>query len=84
MAAKPNIVDVAALIGDASRVTMLLEMLGGKALPASELALAAHITPQTASSHLAKLVEGGPALRGNERPTPLLSVGPGPRSCIRS
>ncbi|GAA4850035.1 winged helix-turn-helix domain-containing protein [Paenibacillus vulneris] len=59
MVAKPNIVEVAALIGDASRVTMLSEMLGGKALPASELARIARITPQTASSHLAKLVEGG-------------------------
>lgn len=74
MVAKPNIVEVAALIGDASRVTMLLELLGEKALPASELAHAAHITPQTASSHLAKLVEGG-LLFGNKRSTPLLSVG---------
>lgn len=57
--AQPNIVEVAALVGDPSRVTMLLELLGGKALPASELARAAHITPQTASSHLAKMVEGG-------------------------
>ncbi|WP_274651278.1 ArsR/SmtB family transcription factor [Paenibacillus humicola] len=58
MAAIPNIVEVAALVGDPSRVTMLLELLGGKALPASELARAARITPQTASSHLAKLIEG--------------------------
>lgn len=59
MVAKPNLVEVAALVGDPSRVTMLLELLGGKALPASVLARAAGITPQTASSHLAKLVEGG-------------------------
>ncbi|MFK7696046.1 ArsR/SmtB family transcription factor [Paenibacillus sp. HJGM_3] len=59
MEAKPNLVEVAALVGDPSRVTMLLELLGGKALPASVLARAAGITPQTASSHLAKLVEGG-------------------------
>lgn len=59
MAAKPNIVEVAALVGDPSRVAMLLELLGGKAQPAGELARAARITPQTASSHLAKLVEGG-------------------------
>lgn len=58
MVAKPNTAEVAALIGDPSRVTMLLELLGGKALPASELARAARITPQTASSHLAKLVDG--------------------------
>ncbi|AKF95785.1 ArsR/SmtB family transcription factor [Brevibacillus laterosporus] len=58
MLRKPNIVEVAALVGDPSRVTMLLELLGGIALPASELARAARITPQTASSHLTKLVEG--------------------------
>lgn len=59
MGASPNIVEVASLIGDPSRSAMLLNLLGGKALPASELARAARITPQTASSHLAKMVEGG-------------------------
>jgi DNA-binding transcriptional ArsR family regulator len=54
----PNIVEVASLIGDTSRGAMLMCLLGGKALPASELARAARITPQTASSHLAKMVEG--------------------------
>jgi len=57
--ATPNIVEVASLIGDTSRAAMLMCLLGGKALPASELARAARITPQTASSHLAKMVEGG-------------------------
>ncbi|WAH38052.1 ArsR/SmtB family transcription factor [Alicyclobacillus dauci] len=55
----PNLVEVAALIGDASRANMLLSLLGGKALPASELARLAHISPQTASSHLAKMVSAG-------------------------
>ena len=55
----PNITQVASLIGDPSRAAMLMNLLGGKALPASELARAAHVTPQTASSHLAKMVEGG-------------------------
>jgi predicted transcriptional regulator len=32
--------------------------MGGEALPASELAYRAHVTPQTVSSHLAKLLEG--------------------------
>jgi len=59
MGLSPNIVEVASLIGDPSRAAMLLDLLGGKALPASELARAARITPQTASSHLAKMVEGG-------------------------
>jgi len=57
--ATPNIVEVASLIGDTSRASMLMGLLSGKALPASELARAARITPQTASSHLAKMVEGG-------------------------
>jgi hypothetical protein len=37
---------------------MLLELMSGRALPAGELADAANVTPQTASGHLAKLVEG--------------------------
>jgi hypothetical protein len=38
---------------------MLSALLDGRALTASELALAARITPQTASAHLAKLTEMG-------------------------
>ena len=38
---------------------MLTSLLSGSALTASELAQEAGITPQTASSHLAKLQEGG-------------------------
>jgi len=55
----PDIIGVASLIGEPSRIAILLSLLGGKALPASELARAARITPQTASAHLSKLVEGG-------------------------
>lgn len=56
---RTDIVRLAALIGEQSRATMLMGLLGGKALPASELARLAGITPQTASSHLAKMVSGG-------------------------
>jgi DNA-binding transcriptional ArsR family regulator len=38
---------------------MVSALLDGRALSASELAAAARITPQTASSHLAKLTEAG-------------------------
>jgi DNA-binding transcriptional ArsR family regulator len=38
---------------------MLSALLDGRALTASELAYAARITPQTASTHLAKLTEAG-------------------------
>lgn len=56
---EPNISAVAALIGDPTRAAILSALLGGQSLPASELAYRAHITAQTASSHLAKLVDGG-------------------------
>jgi DNA-binding transcriptional ArsR family regulator len=55
----PDLATVAALIADPSRATMLTALLGGSALPAGELARQAKISPQTASTHLAKLVEGG-------------------------
>ncbi|QGR00353.1 ArsR family transcriptional regulator [Paenibacillus psychroresistens] len=55
----PNVTVIASLIGDPSRLAMLMSLLGGKALPAGDLAHAARISPQTASSHLAKMVEGG-------------------------
>ncbi|MGJ8570742.1 MAG: ArsR/SmtB family transcription factor [Hoeflea sp.] len=50
---------IAALIGDPARANILLALMGGKALTASELAYCAGVTPQTASGHLAKLVDGG-------------------------
>jgi DNA-binding transcriptional ArsR family regulator len=59
MSSNPNIIEVAALIGAPSRIAMLVSLLGGKALPANELASFARISPQTASSHLAKMVQGG-------------------------
>jgi DNA-binding transcriptional ArsR family regulator len=59
MQAEPNIAAVGALVGVPSRAAMLLALASGEALPASELAYRARLSPQTASSHLAKLVEGG-------------------------
>jgi DNA-binding transcriptional ArsR family regulator len=58
MSAEPDVAAVAELIGSQARAAMLGALLGGAALPAGELAARAHITPQTASAHLAKLVEG--------------------------
>ncbi|TJY44507.1 winged helix-turn-helix transcriptional regulator [Cohnella pontilimi] len=55
----PNVLKTAQLMGDPSRLAMLMSLLGGKALPASDLARTSNISPQTASSHLAKLVAGG-------------------------
>jgi len=55
----PIIAEVAALVGDPARATIVAALLDGRALTASELAFAARITPQTASTHLAKLTEAG-------------------------
>src|SRR6185295_19285574 len=63
MPADPNFAQTAALIGDPTRAAILAALLGGKALTASELAHRACVSPQTASMHLARLVEGG-LLRG--------------------
>jgi len=50
--------DTAALLSDSARASMLLALLDGLSLPAGQLALIANVAPQTASSHLSKLVEG--------------------------
>lgn len=50
---------IAALIGDPARANILSALMGGKALTASELAYCAGVSPQTASGHLSKLVDGG-------------------------
>ncbi|RVU19359.1 ArsR/SmtB family transcription factor [Methylobacterium oryzihabitans] len=50
---------IAALMGDPARAGMLDALLDGRALTAAELARAAGVTPQTASSHLARLSEAG-------------------------
>lgn len=54
-----DIATVAALFGDPTRARMLLALMGGLERPASELAGLAHVAPQTASTHLAKLLSGG-------------------------
>ncbi|MDO9415789.1 ArsR/SmtB family transcription factor [Pararhizobium sp.] len=55
----PDIAQLGSLVGDPARANMLTALLSGKALTATELAAAAGITAQTASSHLAKLEAGG-------------------------
>jgi DNA-binding transcriptional ArsR family regulator len=59
MTEDPNFAYVGALIGEPARAAMLAVLLGGRAMAASELAYCAGISPQTASTHLARLVEGG-------------------------
>ncbi|MGL4811544.1 MAG: ArsR/SmtB family transcription factor [Beijerinckiaceae bacterium] len=59
MSTGPNIAAVAALIADPARALMLGALMQGKALTAGELAREAGVTASTASSHLARLVDGG-------------------------
>ncbi|HEX3407641.1 MAG TPA: metalloregulator ArsR/SmtB family transcription factor [Caulobacteraceae bacterium] len=54
----PDIARIGALLGDPARINILSALMGGQALTAGELAREAGVTPQTASSHLAKLVDG--------------------------
>jgi DNA-binding transcriptional ArsR family regulator len=56
MVAAANMVEVAALVGDTARATMLAALMSGQALTSSELASLAHISRPTASGHLGKLV----------------------------
>lgn len=53
-----NFPETAALFSDPARASMLMALLGGIALPAGQLALIANVSPQTASSHLSKLILG--------------------------
>ena len=59
MVSTTKIAEVAALIGDLARAAMLASLMDGRALSAAELAAAAGITPQTASSHLSRLTDAG-------------------------
>jgi DNA-binding transcriptional ArsR family regulator len=48
--------EIAALLGDKSRAVMLWCLLDGRAYTASELAICANISAQSASNHLAKMI----------------------------
>ena len=57
MVVAANLVEVAALVGDTARATILAALMSGQALTASELAYIARVSRPTASEHLTKLVE---------------------------
>lgn len=59
MASQSLFAEVAALSGDPARASMLHALMDGRALTATELARAAGITPQSASSHLARMTAVG-------------------------
>jgi DNA-binding transcriptional ArsR family regulator len=54
-----DIAPVAALLAEPARAAMLTALLDGRALAAGELARVAGVSAATASSHLAKLLDGG-------------------------
>jgi DNA-binding transcriptional ArsR family regulator len=55
--AHPAVSEVAALVGNPARANILMALIDGRALTASELAYVAGVSPQTTSEHLAKLRE---------------------------
>ncbi|HZI30369.1 MAG TPA: helix-turn-helix transcriptional regulator [Gemmatimonadaceae bacterium] len=53
----PDLAAVAAVMGDRTRAAMLSALMSGRPHTATELARAADVTKQTASSHLARLLD---------------------------
>ncbi|CAN7632918.1 helix-turn-helix transcriptional regulator [Bosea sp. LjRoot9] len=73
----PYLAEIAHLMGDPARANMLHALMDGRALTAKELAYLAGVAPQTASGHLAKLMQGGllgVAAQGRHRYYRLASV----------
>lgn len=54
-----SLAKAASLIADPSRSAILWSLLGGESRPASELAMIANVSPQTASNHLRLLLDAG-------------------------
>jgi DNA-binding transcriptional ArsR family regulator len=54
-----NIFRIGNLLADPARTAILWTLIDGTTRPAGELAFAANVSAQSASAHLAKLVEGG-------------------------
>ncbi|MFZ6760730.1 ArsR/SmtB family transcription factor [Undibacterium sp. Ji50W] len=54
-----NIPRIASLLADPARAAMLWTLIDGTTRPAGELAFSANVSAQSASAHLAKLVDGG-------------------------
>src|SRR5688572_5525257 len=55
----PAIPRIASLLADPARAAIVWTLIDGTSRPAGELAYAADISAQSASAHLAKLVDGG-------------------------
>src|SRR5580704_16543563 len=57
MDVKDQFQELASLIGEPVRATMLWNLIDGKSFTASEIATHAEVSPQSASMHLTKLVQ---------------------------
>jgi DNA-binding transcriptional ArsR family regulator len=55
----PDVSALAAQFAEPARARMLAALMGGKALPAGELAFHANVSPPTASNHLRRLLDAG-------------------------
>lgn len=53
----PDIALIAGLMGEPARAAILVALIGGRALPAGELAFIGNVSPQTASFHLHRLMD---------------------------
>jgi DNA-binding transcriptional ArsR family regulator len=59
MVSTAAVAEIGSLLGDPARVNMMIALIDGRAWTAGELADVGGVTPQTASSHLGKLVAAG-------------------------
>lgn len=59
MTATNKLAIIAACAGDPARASMLNALVDGRAFTAGELSSVARVTPQTASGHLARMVDAG-------------------------
>jgi DNA-binding transcriptional ArsR family regulator len=55
--AQPAVAEIAALVGNPARANILMALIEGRALTATELSYVAGVSPQTTSEHLAMLRE---------------------------
>ena len=80
----PDISQIAALIGNPANANMLMALMAGPALTATELAQEAGLTLSTVSGHLARLEKAGPGRRPRGRGGTAISASPIPTWWPRS
>jgi DNA-binding transcriptional ArsR family regulator len=66
MSGFPDLALIGSLVGDPTRAAMLAELMDGRAMTAGELASRSGVSASTASTHLARLVNGGLVVAVNQ------------------